>query len=532
MLKGMMRYTDPRQLIARASQLLSQGRLDETKLEVMTAFAVFGRRCGEALFLLGMIRITQKKLDEASQLMAEATAVLPLDAGIRYGFGSALMLAGYPERAIVEVQEAVRLQPGMVEAWYALGGLQVRLNRFEDAEQSYRRVLTLAPGHGETLMALGGILLELGRVTDAEAILQVALQEDHHPVVGSGIAQNLALAQERQGSCEAALSSVEIAETLNPQRKLHGIRGDILAGLKRFDEALVAYRAQIKATPEDVEVHKKLNDLLYLLGRDQDEEFLTSYDALPDHPDLQTAKAGFLLMSRRYDEAYHNFTRISLRHPENLQATLGAANALDRMDRHVEATAVLNQALKYHPHNPSLYNALATTSLLGNDPQNAALMSQKALDTAPFYQYALANLGTAWRLLGDERGEALNNYEVLVRVFDLEPPPSGFTDMESFNTELVIELEKLHPNAREFLDQSLRGGTQTRGSLFALRNPLIEKLRRRLDEAIRCYISELKGDAAHPMLAQRANNFAYSGSWSSRLNDSGFHVNHIHPKAG
>lgn len=73
------------------------GLLDEAEREVMTAFAIFGRGCGEALFLLGTIRALQKKLDEALQLMTEAVVALPLDAGVRYGYGSALLLAGQPE---------------------------------------------------------------------------------------------------------------------------------------------------------------------------------------------------------------------------------------------------------------------------------------------------------------------------------------------------------------------------------------------------------------------------------------------------
>ena len=116
-----------------------------------------------------------------------------------------------------------------------------------------------------------------------------------------------------------------------------------------------------------------------------------------------------------------------------------------------------------------------------------------------------------------------------MRVFDLEPP-QGFTDMESFNAALLEELERLHPPTREFLDQSLRGGTQTRGSLFGARYPLVERLKARIDQAVRRYIDDLAGDAAHPMLARRARDFAYRGSWSSRLGDCGFHVNHIHPE--
>jgi hypothetical protein len=43
------------------------------------------------------------------------------------------------------------------------------------------------------------------------------------------------------------------------------------------------------------------------------------------------------------------------------------------------------------------------------------------------------------------------------------------------------------------------------------------------------YIAELDEDPLHPLLSRRAKRFRYSGSWSSRLHDSGFHVNHFHP---
>src|SRR5262245_17728464 len=141
---------DPRLPIARASQLLGQGRLAEAEREIMAAFTLFGRQCGEALFLLGLVRMEQQKREEAVLLLAEAAMLLPLHAGVRYVHGSALVLTGQPEAAIDALREAVRLQPSMVEAWYALGGQQVRLSRFADAEKSYRHVLDLAPGHGET----------------------------------------------------------------------------------------------------------------------------------------------------------------------------------------------------------------------------------------------------------------------------------------------------------------------------------------------------------------------------------------------
>jgi hypothetical protein len=44
------------------------------------------------------------------------------------------------------------------------------------------------------------------------------------------------------------------------------------------------------------------------------------------------------------------------------------------------------------------------------------------------------------------------------------------------------------------------------------------------------YIADLAVNAQHPFLARRSMRFAYSGSWSSRMQDQGFHVNHFHPE--
>src|SRR6185437_9565110 len=76
--------------------------------------------------------------------------------------------------------------------------------------------------------------------------------------------------------------------------------------------------------------------------------------------------------------------------------------------------------------------------------------------------------------------------------------------------------------------QTLRGGSQTTNNIFGAGHEVVEKLRRRIDEAIRRYIAGLPADETHPFIGRRARDFAYSGSWSSRLHDCGFHVNHLH----
>jgi Putative 2OG-Fe(II) oxygenase len=58
---------------------------------------------------------------------------------------------------------------------------------------------------------------------------------------------------------------------------------------------------------------------------------------------------------------------------------------------------------------------------------------------------------------------------------------------------------------------------------------LVDRLQLRITETVNRYIADLGADEDHPFLSRRRNGFAYSGSWSSRLRDCGFHTNHVHP---
>src|SRR5204862_6372814 len=127
--------------------------------------------------------------------------------------------------------------------------------------------------------------------------------------------------------------------------------------------------AQAQAAPADKSVHKNYNDRPYRLGPEKGVEFLAPYDRLPDNDSLQTGKAGFLLLTRRDQEAHNLFARILARNPHHEHAAMGTANALDRMGRHDEAAAILDQALARNSDSPTLLNAMAANALLRHDPQ-------------------------------------------------------------------------------------------------------------------------------------------------------------------
>lgn len=131
----------------------------------------------------------------------------------------------------------------------------------------------------------------------------------------------------------------------------------------------------------------------------------------------------------------------------------------------------------------------------------------------------------AWRLAGDARSRWLEGDSKLVQLIDLTStlPPID---------ELGDTLRKLHVAKGEYVDQSVRGGTQTDGPLLSRIDPVIRQLRFSIVEAVKAYVAQLPGyDARHPLLSQRRDRrVRFSGSWSVKLRSRGRHANHTHPQ--
>ena len=411
-------------------------------------------------------------------------------------------------------------------SWFELGNQQRQLGKPGPAEASYRQALTLEPGHGFALVALGAVLIEQNRAAEAETLLSGAAPGASSPKLEIEIVNHLALAQKILGKRDAALASLARAQALDPERTDFLLnRFHLLDDSWRFAEAAAAMKELLARDPLNPGLHNRYNHLLHQMGRE--EEFLASYDKAPKTTALLQGKAMFLLAAKRGEEAHAVFGEILAGEPENLDAAMGDTVALNLMGRHGEAAQILERILARRPGDPHLTRALAGTALQGRDAQKAAVMAERAVASAPNDQHAIAILGTAWRMMGDERDEILNGYDELIRVFDLEPP-DGFSDMTAFNEELEAQLAALHPPTREFLMRSLRGGTQTVDNLFGAGHDLVERLKTRIAQCVERYIAELKPDAGHPFRRRRGQGFAFAGSWSSRLADCGFHINHIH----
>ena len=136
-----------------------------------------------------------------------------------------------------------------------------------------------------------------------------------------------------------------------------------------------------------------------------------------------------------------------------------------------------------------------------------------------FWPYA----SVAWRMLGDQRWNWLEGDERFVGVYDIAdrlPPLDVLADT----------LRKLHSLKGQPLNQSLRGGTQTEGDLFMKVDPVLVQLREAVRTTVAEHASQLPERVeGHPLLGPPRGPINFSGSWSVRLKQGGFHSNHVHP---
>lgn len=521
------RSTAVQHALAMATKALQTGNLGAAETALAPFFSGKIPADPDLLNIAGTLRMNQGRLAEAAGLFNQAVKAAPREPIFAFNLGLTLSRLGRDQESETALRTTLKYTPEFVPALFELGALLHRAGKMEEAEKNIRQVLRQVPGQAHAELALAAILMDDGRPSEAEMAARRGLALKTEPRLKAQLYLQLAQALRRQRKDEEALAALDKAEATDPALPdLPRHRAETLQYLNRFDESLAILEKEIARKPGDPGLHLDYNALLYQLGRSA--ELLKSYDRGPPSRELDLGKAYLLAREKRHAEAHAIYAQLQARDPTDRLAAIGAAEVMTMMGRHAEALAGFEAVLARHGREAKLLSIAAGPALLSGDPQKAAWLCEQGLEISPNDSSCLAMLSIASRMLEDGRDEALNRYDSLVRSFDLEPP-EGFSDMASFNAELNASLDRFHPKSGEVINQSLRGGTQTPGHLFPTGHPLVSLLRQRIDQAVARYIAELGEDSRHPLLSRRTGRLRYAGSWSSRLHDCGFHVNHIHP---
>jgi tetratricopeptide (TPR) repeat protein len=399
------------------------------------------------------------------------------------------------------------------------------------------------------------------------------------------ILDDLARAALAEGEEESALPIVSAAAEQRRSALLWQWTGLMHRSLEDLEPAISAFAEASRLAPRDAGIAHGHARVALEGGLDAVDLFRRARALAPQDGAVLIGLAAALNAVDRSDQAIGEFEAALDRSPLWTDGHAQLAQLLAVAGRAAEATASVERTIAKLPHEPSLWATLFDLRiggedyvLLANDIERArtaglpraALASYEAIAAAelddstfpaalfdaasapalgiwrirhllrvgaveaavPIIDQELATdrafqtwpyASTAWRLTGDPRSEWLEGAPEFVRVSDLT---AALPDLGA----LARTLRALHVAKGEYLDQSVRGGTQTDGPLLSRIDPVIRKLRSAIVGAVESYVAQLPSpDARHPLLGRRRDRrIRFAGSWSVRLRSGGKHSSHVH----
>jgi tetratricopeptide (TPR) repeat protein len=473
------------------------------------------------LVLRAFILRAFEKLPEAREALEQALALTPDFATALSAYGSLLDDLGEAGAGVAPLQRAAELAPENNDVLIDLGIVATNAGALDIAEDALGRAIRAAPGVARGWNALAHLERQRGKTDTAIQLYRRAIEADPEDVRSR---HNLATLLREAGRREDAIAETGIAVTTMPvPPETATLHAHLLGELGRTDEAVKAYRDIVAHAPEQIDAHETLARLLPQLGRGSEalDGYRWALSVRNESPALWASALRLAFSLRDYSQLSDWAVQAERAIGPHAEVRLARAAALSRLGDQAQAIDILRGVVAENPESGPAHQHLAHCLIAAGEAKSAEEHALTASRIEPDNQTPWALLTIIWRLLGDPREDWLADYERLVMPIDLDAAP-GFFD------ELAARLTEWHVTREHPADQSLRGGTQTRGVLFDRRDPLVERLTAQIRTGVMNRLRNLPDDPTHPYLSRNSRDIRFAASWSARLRSEGFHINHIH----
>lgn len=517
---------DPR-LVATAYTLLQQGRLGEAEAVCRNALAG-APRDGAAVHLLGLIRKEAGDLAGGERLMRESIALAPDRAEFRANLGNLLRRLGRLQEAETVYREALARDVRHRPSRFGLALTLHDLGRLTEAEAECSTLVRDNPRDAASWTVLGGVLRDQQRLPEAETAYRQALTAEPGYLLAH---HNLGALLSQMERAEEALAALDRAAAGGLRgRELAFNRGRALLQLYRLDEAEAAFAEAVALDPSDCEAQLNLARLRYMRGDPAfARDIVAAAAASRDNARLQMLLADVLRRAGDLQSSEALLRDLIARFGPAPEFRSSLASVLHESGRLREAETEALEAAAALPDHPEVIEGLVVILLARGKAEDAMPFVRRQRMRQPNEQRWIAYEATSARLLGLDLYRELYDYDRLVQVYDLEPPP-GWSSMEELNQALLRTLTERHRFNVHPLDQSLRYGSQTARSLIAEPDPVIQALLQAFAGPIATYMERVGTDPSHPLKSRNRGKARFVGCWSVQLRREGFHVNHVHPE--
>ena len=287
--------------------------------------------------------------------------------------------------------QAVQLDPDLVNAWRGKADALGALGQREEALATVRRAIELDPEDIPTRMSQIAALLDLGRT---EKALDTMAKVEDLPFVRATRASVL----RKAGRLEDALADLDwLVKSGNLDAEIYVTRSRVLYDLGRLDEALEDAERSAEMNPGYATARSGMIAILSSMNRrDEALSLVDVYMKLyPEELDFYMQKSALLMMEGRVSEALGSLDKASGLGMDSPLHSSGRGVALELLGRREEALAAYNHAIRLDDSYAPAYRGRGTVLSDMGRSQEARVAYEQAVELEP-------DNPNGWRLLASE----------------------------------------------------------------------------------------------------------------------------------
>lgn len=422
--------------------------------------------------------------------------------------------------------QALSLHPEYLQAQRNLAICYQAQGDYAAAIAAYCKATDLSPNDVSSLNGTADCLRLMGDSIAAHDIYKRALAIDPQSFKSW---HNLGLNFHLQG---------QLGEAIDCYRKAHAIAPNVpevteSLALSLYESgdvttSIALFNAALEIDPGNAQLHERYNSMLW--QTEYADQFGHSYEAaitrLVDSRDVELSYASMLYQAGRVQQAKSVISASELRVSEHHQV-LSLSGQIDAELGNYDSAYESLAASLQQQFSKDVAAQMVKIDIILERYNKAQSLLAKMFSNSPECQLTWALQSLVWRLSGDARYQWLCDYKQFIKTYELAVP-AAYASLDDFLLSIRDELNPLHRNENEPLEQTLRNGSQTPPRLLHTNSAGVQALKDSLSTIVASYIDGLQDDPQHPLLGRKSSQFEFSGSWSVKLRANGFHVNHVH----
>ena len=356
--------------------------------------------------LLGLIRLERFDLDGARAAFEGALSADPTSTAARLNLAKVLAQQGHSADAEKLLRVLLDKEPANAPALTAMSGILLAENKSDELVTLMEAARKTVPGNIGLTVALADLLANTGETRKAYALID-ALPKDQAGLPGVLVAR--ARLQEALGMDQEALDTYRQELVANPtnidmRRRL----ADLLVRAKKVDEAKTVLNQGLDISLGNTLLLQTLVAIDFRIGG-LDAGLVTASELTKNAANLPAArllKGGLYMSVQRYADAAAAYQAELDTYPSS-DLAIATATALQSAGRPADAQRVLQSWLLREPNDINAIRALSSLDLQSNRTADAEEHLKAVLALQPNDPIALNNLAWIYQMRDDPRALAM-----------------------------------------------------------------------------------------------------------------------------